>query len=1063
MHALTAFFTRNAVAANLLMLLLVVAGVFTATGIRIEGFPALPANSVTVTTILPGADAEQVDRSISSRIEKALEGMSGVKKIAAGSTEGFSAVWVQKSSGTDMDRFENDIKTRIDAIAGFPQAAERPVIARDEFTVSALLVQVYGLMDEDSLQQAARMVREELLAAPEISKIQTFGQRPHEVRVEVDTHKVEAFGLSMADIGAAINRYSLDYKSGTIDSAAGRIIVRADQKAFHLNDFIDMPVRVLPDGTRLLLKDVAAVVDGFEEKTVLARFQGQPSVGMLLYTTRKGDLLAVSRAAHQVVDRLGTLLPAGIKLDTWGDSSIYMQARLALLRTNAWQGLLIVFGLLALFLNLKLAFWVAMGIPISIAGALAVMGPRFLDYSLNDITTFGLIVVLGILVDDAVVVGESVFEERSRGGDPIEGTLRGVSRVTTATVFGCFTTVAAFYPPLLIDNDLGRLFASFSVVVIVALLFSLLESKLILPAHLARISLGSAAPRSRPERWWTNVQQAVGRLLDTVNQKIYQPVLARGLRHRYTTLIIFVTLATLGIGMMFNGKIRTVFFPEVPGDIITVKLKMNDGSPPGLTLANLDRIEQAARELNASLMATHTLSDPPIARLLTALTDATSAEFYAELQPEENRAVETMQTLRRWRESVGTLEGAEELTFSGSLETGGGFMVEVAGRDPHELQAAVGALTDALGSMEGVFEVRDDLRSGGPQLRLQLKPAAAHLGVTAADLARQVGDAFGGLEIQRMQRQSEEVKVIVKYDPERRRYLSDLFGARIRTAEGRWLPLPMVATIASETAPGSINRREGRRAVLIKAHIDKRQTSASEVFAALQQQVLPRLNEWYPGITVRGAGELEEMGEMKAGLKKALIMILLLIYALLAIPLKSYWQPLVIMSVVPFGFAGALVGHKIAGVPLSVLSFLGMLALTGVVVNDSLVMLTRFNHLREQGLPLSQALIQAGSSRFRAIFLTTVTTVAGLMPLLAETSEQAQYLIPAAVSLAYGELFATPITLILIPTLIQIGHDARGLATRLAGGLTGDRQNHGTVIPDALPRLQAQAEAIHAD
>ncbi len=641
--------------------------------------------------------------------------------------------------------------------------------------------------------------------------------------------------------------------------------------------------------------------------------------------------------------------------------------------------------------------------------------------------------------------------------------MRGVNRVTTATVFGCFTTVAAFYPPLLIDNDLGRLFASFSVVVIVALLISLLESKLILPAHLARISLESAAPRSRTGRWWTQVQRAAGRLLGTVNHKLYQPLLAHGLRHRYTTLLIFVTLATLGIGMMFNGKIRTRFFPDVPGDIITVNLKMSAGSPPGLTLANVNRIERAAGESNASLMAAHRLTDPPIARLLTALTDATSAEFYAELQPEDNRTVATMQTLRRWRESVGTLEGVEELTFSGSFETGGGFMVEVAGRDPDELQAAVGALTDALSNLRGVFEVRDDLHRGGPQLRLHLKPAAAHLGVTAADLARQVGDAFGGLEIQRMQRQSEEVKVIVKYGPERRRYLSDLFGTRIRTADGRWLPLPMVATIASETAPGSINRRGGRRAVLINARIDKQQIGASDVFDALQREVLPQLRDRYPGISVRGTGELEEMGEMKAGLKKALIMILLLIYALLAIPLTSYWQPLVIMSVVPFGFAGALVGHKLAGVPLSVLSFLGMLALTGVVVNDSLVMLTRFNQSRRDGLPLQQALIRAGGSRFRPIVLTTVTTVAGLMPLLAETSEQAQYLIPAAVSLAYGELFATPITLILIPVLIQIGHDARGLVTRTVGGWVNGRPTPKTVADGALPRLQGHAKSIRDD
>lgn len=1028
MHALTAWFTRNPVAANLLMLLLVIAGVFTMTGIRIEGFPALPPSSVTVSTVYPGASAEQVDRGVSGRIERALEGMAGIKKIAASSTEGFSTVWVQKVSGYDLDRFQNDIKTRVDAIPNLPQMAERPIVARDEFSVSALLVQVYGDSDEKTLQQSARLVKEELLADPTISKMELFGRRPYEIRIEVDADKLNAYGLSLADVGRMIEQSSLDYRTGILKSETGKILLRADWKAFHYEDFINMPVRTLPDGTRLLLKDVATVIDGFEDEEIFARFQGKPSVGMLIYTTKKGHLIEVSRAAHDVVKSLKRQLPQEIHVDIWGDYSVYMKARIGLLQKNAWQGLLLVFLLLALFLSLKLAFWVAMGIPISIAGALALMGERFLDYSLNDITTFGLIIVLGILVDDAVVVGESVFEERGKGGDPVEGTIRGVGRVATATVFGCFTTVAAFYPLLLIKNDLGKIFASFSVVVIVALLFSLIESKLILPAHLAAISVEQKEPRFVLSKLWAKIQWCMTWLLDTLKKRVYQPALNHVLKHRYTSLLVFITLATLGIGMIFNGQIRTVFFPEVPGDIITVNLKMNSGSPLALTVANVSAIEKAAGELNDEIMNEMNLSEPPIARIMTALTDAYSAEIYAELQPEKKRAIETMETLRRWRQKVGRLEGTEEQSFSGSFETGGGFVIEVTSRDEAMLRDAVRDLSGSLEEMDTVHDVRDDLRSGEPEIKLRLKPEAQHLGLTTADLAKQIGDAYGGLEIQRLQRESEEVKVIVCYKEKRRRYIYDLLSTRIQTPDGRWLPLSLVARVESGYAPGAINRRNGRRTAQVMASLDKSKVGASEVFSSIQENIVPRLAAKYPGITVKGAGELEEMGEMKGGLKKALVIILILIYALLAVPLKSYWQPLVIMSVVPFGFAGAIVGHKIAGVPLSILSFFGMLALTGVVVNDSLVMLTRFNDLRKEGVSLHEALIQAGGSRFRPIFLTTVTTVAGLMPILSETSEQAQYLIPAAVSLAYGELFATPITLMLIPILINIGEDVKRLS-----------------------------------
>ncbi len=1023
MHTITAWFTKNPVAANLLMLLVLVAGFFTVTSIRIEGFPALPPSSITISTIYPGASVEQVDRGVSRRIEKALEGMPGVKRISSASEEGMSTVTVQKVSRFDLDRFQNEIKTRVDAIFNLPQQAERPIITRDEFEVEALVVQVYGDTDTHTLQKVARTVKEELLAHPKVTRLTFFGRLPYEIRVEVDDDKLRSYGLTLHEVARAIESASLDYRTGSIRSQAGKVVIRADQRAFNYREFIAMPLKTLPDGTRLLIQDVADVVDGFEEENYIARFQHQPSVGMQVFTSKKGSLIEVSKAAHEVIDRLRPQLPEGIEVDIWGEYSVYMKDRLSLLATNAWQGLLIVFILLALFLNIKLAFWVAMGIPISLAGTVVLMGGRFLDYSLNDITTFGMIVVLGILVDDAIVVGESVFDARGLIKDPIEGTIKGVHRVATATVFGCFTTVAAFYPLLLIDNDLGKIFASFAVVVIVALLVSLLESKLILPAHLAALRLDPPREKGWLRRLWQSVQSLCLGLLSFVNQRLYQPMLTRVLRHRYAALLVLATVAICGGSLIYNGWIRTVFFPEVPGQIITVNLQMKSGSPEHLTMDNVATIEQAAETVNTEAMAELGTEAPPIVRIMTALTGPFNAVIFAELRPEKERQLETMETLRRWRRGVGVLEGTEELSFSGSFETGGGFIVELGARDETVLREAVDRFTTMLSRVDGVHDIRTDFDQGNPQIRLHLKPEAQHLGLTTADLASQIGDAFGGLEVQRIQRDADEVKVYVRYKEKRRRYMQDILETRIQTQQGEWLPLSLVARIETGYVPSSLNRQNGRRVVQVRASLDKTQISATEAFGWIQQDVVPGLQALYPELTVQGAGELEEIGEVRGGLRKALFVILILIYALLAVPLKSYWQPLVIMSVIPFGFVGAAIGHGIMGHPLSVLSFFGMLAVTGVVVNDSLVMLTRFNEMRRDGASLQEALVMAGGSRFRPIVLTTVTTVCGLTPLLSETSEQAQYLIPAAISLAWGELFATPITLFIIPVLISIGED----------------------------------------
>lgn len=1027
MSALTEWFVKNPVAANLLALLVILGGLFTLMGIRIEGFPKIPPSYISVDISYPDTSAEQVDRGVARKVERSLEGLPGIKKTISTSFEGAARVLVQKETGYDMIRLLNDVKTRVDGIGNFPRKSERPIISVDEFKDFALLVQVYGDVDKKTLQQAARLVELELKADPKISKIESFGKKQRELRIELDVQRLKALGLSAEQVAGMVSQNISQAGFGRLKSSSSRIMLRSDAKLEYYDQLMDLPLITAQNGSRILLKDVAVIVDGYEDNDDTAFFQGSPSVGMVLYTGSKGHLIEISQAARDVVEKLKGQLPGSIELDIWANVSIYMKNRLKLLQTNAWQGLLIVFVILAVFLNIKLAFWVAMGIPFSIAGAVALMGESFLNYSLNDITTFGMIIVLGILVDDAVVVGESIFEERETCPDPVQGTIKGVQKVAVATVFGVLTTIAAFYPLMLIKNDFGKILASFAMVVCIALLFSLIESKLVLPAHLASISIRSQPSGNRFVTTYRWIRKTAAGGLDLFNRRIYTPVLKICLTHRYSALVMFVFLALTAGWLVRMGHVGTVFFPDIPGDIVMVSGTMEKGMPAAMAFKNAAVIEDAAASLNRELMDKFETDNPPVRKIMTAVSDNDTIEIYAELQPQGRRVIETMALIRQWRENSRGLEGLQSIKFSGNVETGGGFVLKLASRKTGDLEKAVGKLKTGLQNMDGVFDIRDDLKAGESEIRLTLKNEARHLGLTPADLSAQIGAAFGGFEIDKFHRGDDEIKLKLIMGKEQRRYVHQLLETRIRLKDGSFVPLPMVAELLSERAQGYIHRENGRRIAMVYAALDKTRISAGAIFEKLREKTIPDIETTLPGVMVSRGGELEQEGEVRAGLVKALVMVVILIYALLAIPLKSYWKPFVIMSVIPFGFAGAVAGHYIAGIPLSVLSFFGMLALAGIVVNDSLVLLTRFNAILDEGGNVKEALQTAGSSRFRAVFLTTTTTVCGLMPLLFETSEQAQYLIPAAVSLAYGELFATFITLLLIPILMAIAYDIKEL------------------------------------
>ncbi|MGI9273544.1 MAG: efflux RND transporter permease subunit [Endozoicomonas sp.] len=1019
MKWLTRWFLDNPVAANLLVFMIIAGGVLSLGTLRVESFPQLPPSQLVVSVAYPGGTARQVDDSITQRIEDAISSVAGIERISSTSQPGHAMVRVRKTTDTNLDRLIEDVRNEVDAIAGLPSRAERPVIYRDEFTNLASFVMVAGNVQPDVLQQVANRVERALSRHPQISKINNLGKRQPQLIIEPDQDELRRYGLGVSDLASRIQQWSLEYRSGELDTAQGKVLLRGDGYAENLTALRQLPVINTGD-TSVTLGQIAGIRRSFADDDSVARFQGKPAVALMISTSRKDNLFDVSKAVQQVLADIKPTLPEAIQLDVMADMSPYIEDQLGLLGTNAWQGLVIVLVLLGLFLNVRLAFWVAVGIPISLSGALWIMGLPGLDYSINDITLFGMILVLGILVDDAVVVGESIHEARQRVQNPKEAAWSGVQSVAVATTFGALTTIAAFSPMLWIRNELAQMLAGFSAVVILALLFSLVESKFILPSHLAQ-GLTQKKANHLPAWLLKQAQDFCTHALDSFSRRVYQPTLRFSLQNPMAVLLIFITVMMMTVGLLKKDAIRTAFFPEIPGRYLTAKVTMNRDAPMPLTIVNADRLETALESTNRQLQQKYRLGAPPVERVITAVEQAASIEITAELTTESLRKIPGNTLLKVWQEQTGLLEGSYSVAFAAADNTAGGTALSVTAMDRKLARQAAKALREKLAEQPGVLDVYDDGQGGRRELRLSLNSRGRQLGLTKEQLAILVGGAFGELEVNRLIDRGEDTKMIVRLARESRKTMEQLMLTPVSIGDGAFVALADVADVKMERQPEAIYRRNRDEVISVYWRQDRTVLAPEKVWRNLQKTAVPDIERQYPGVKIMAVGEFEEITAVQSGFRKAMLLTLLLIYALLAIPLKSYWQPLIIMSVIPFGFVGAILGHGLMGLPVSLLSLFGMMAMTGVVINDSLVLMTRFNQLYREGMPVREALFEAGKSRLRAIFLTTVTTVCGLLPLLSETSEQAQYLKPAAVSLAFGELFATPVTLILIPILLGFG------------------------------------------
>ncbi len=1076
MNGLINWFARNPVAANLLMVMLIVSGAFATFSVTQEVFPEFSLDMVTIEVPYLGAAPQEVETAVCVRIEEAIQGIDGIKQITSTASEGMGMVQVELELGADARKVVDDIKSNVDAITTFPIETEKPIIRELTTRQRVVDVAVSGAADELTLKRVAERVRDDLTAIPAITQAEVTGARPYEISIEVSETALRRHGLKFDDVADAVRRSSLDLPGGSVRAESGEILLRTIGQAYVREDYERLVILAGADGTRLRLADVARVVDGFAETDESARFDVAPAVLVSVYRTGDQRVLEVAAAVEEYVQNAQASLPEGLSLTVWQNQADSLDSRLSLLLRNGLGGFVLVFVSLALFLDLRLAFWTSLGIPISFLGAIWLM-PMF-DVSINMMSLFAFILVLGIVVDDAIVVSENIHTHQERHGQGLKGAIEGAQEIATPIIFAVLTTMAAFLPMMFVPGPMGKIFQVIPLIVIPCLLFSLIESLAILPAHLSHLSRRKAKPGP-----WRRFQGLFTSGLTWVTQRVYRPSLEAVLTWRYLTASIGIAMLVLTGGLILGGYTTFVFFPSIEADFMSASVTLPQGSPVESTASALARIEIGAERLRQSVLAEtgedvvrHTFaavgsqgnSGGPMGGAAAA-AGANVGQVTIELVPAEERSISSEVLGRRWRELTGLIPEAVDATFSATIMNAGEDVnVQLVGPNIDALREAALAVRARLAGFAGVYEITDSFRDGKREMRFGIKPSAETLGLTLQDLGRQVRQAFYGEEAQRIQRGRDDVRVLVRYPESERRSLGDLDNMRIRTPDGAEVPFRDVALVETGRGFSTVRRVDRSRAVSVTASIDPTATSNGAVTAELERTIMPEVLAAFPGVSYSFEGMQAQQADSLGGLARGFAVALLLIFALLAVPLRSYVQPLIVMAAIPFGLIGAIWGHIIMGLDVTLISMFGLVALTGVVVNDSLVMVDFINRRRAVNVDLQTAVREAGVARFRPIMLTSLTTFMGLAPLMVNQSFQAAFLVPMAVSLAFGVLFATFITLALVPTAYLILDDfeqwLRGVTGHRAdvvgdaqdahdAGVVGDRDV--ALAPAPVPSLEA--------
>ena len=1042
---LIAWFIKNPVAANLLMLFIIVAGALSVFSISKEMFPRTYTNTIQVTAVYPGAAPVEVERGVLEPIEAALQGISGVKEMRATARRDFASVELDIEDNQDINEMLARVESRVNGILNFPENLETPNVSRFEFTGWVSGVAVSGPLDEFDRKIIGQEIRDELLELPSVKKVILWGVDDYEIAIEVKEERLRELNMTLSEVAQMLRQSSIDLPAGMIRSSEGNILVRTQGKAYTGEEFANMVLRANPDGSELLVSDVAVVKDGFAESSTLVNFDREPSINVGVFSLEDQNVLEIDRAIKDYIETKRAMLAEGLSIDQFAPVSPHLKGRLDMMLSNLAMGAVLVAIVLTLFLNIQVAFWVLLGIPVSFLGAFWLMPVNPFPVTVNVLSLFAFIMVLGIVVDDAIVIGESIFTEAQQEADKnrllsgqaggfvasIDNVIAGAKRVAVPSTIGVLTTMAAFAPLLFIGGIVSGFQEAIAAVVILCLIFSLIESKLILPAHLVGLKLGyKPPPRFAFIRRW---QEWVNTNLKLFISTRYQPLLKRCIQRRYTTVACFLALLIVSGGILNGGIVKFEFFPNVPTDDIRAEVVVHDGTSAETMATILKTVEAAAYRVDANYRQQYPDSDGLVDHLLLYTDSDVQGTFVVSLMPAQNRKISSLDFERLWRQEVGSLPNVKKQRYFASTNTGGGAKInfQLSSADPLQLELASKELENRLAQYQGVFDLYNSLGVGGREIQISLKPYATQIGVTLGDVARQVRQAFYGEEVQRLQRGVDTVKVMVRYPDTARGSLADLENLLIRTNSGQAIRIGQVAEVSLGQGLSTISRTDRKRTVNVTADADSAQIQSGVVVSDITDNFVPDLLKKYPDVQFDLGGSTKEEKTLITRTIIGFIAALFMIYGLLAVPLRSYVQPLVIMSVIPFGFVGAVVGHLIFGFSISMLSIMGLVALAGVVVNDSLILVEFANRKRIEGESIEGALLAAGKQRFRAILLTTLTTFVGLLPMFFETSMQAQFVIPMALSLGFGIIFATTMTLILVPCCYRIVYDAKDLLGRL--------------------------------
>ena len=1055
MKAFGQWSVEHRVSVNLIMIFLIVAGLYTVLNMKRELFPVFSLDMIDIGVTYPGASPEETEEGICIKIEEKLKSLEDVKTMYSTALEGHGSVTLELSAGTDINEKLDEIRTLIDQIDSFPEEAKDPVITEIKNNDPAIYLAIYGDVDEKVLRDTAEKIRDDLVETDNISLASLIGVRGYEISVEVSEENLRQFNLSFDQVSMAVKTGSLDLPGGKIKTKGGEFLVRAKGKLYTGEEFERVPVLTREDGTTIKLGDVARIIDGFEDTDIKARFNGKPAALVVVRRTDSQDTIAISKTVKAYIETHKDSLPKGITLGFWFDMAEMVQGRIDLLLKNGLQGILLVFIVLALFLDLGLAFWVSSGIPISFMGAFLVLS--YFGASINMLSLFGFIMTLGILVDDAIIVGENVYTHYKTGKSAKAAVIDSITQIGAPVVMAVTTTIVAFTPLMHIAGIMGKFIFIMPQAVICILAFSLVEAFIILPAHLYHALTPPKKNKALIYRvcfFWLEwlkkdifdahnwMRDKVEKILNVFIYSIYTPVLKYCVKNRYFTLAIGFAILIVSIGLLAGGHVPFVFFPKTDSNWIVSEIIYPLGTPFEATEKTIKQIEKGAFELNDFFRKRVVDGEDLIVNNFSqvgiiprrdwkpGVYGGHCGEAWIEVQPASKRPdISAPEVTAKWRELTGDILGSEQLTFSiiGGGPGGNPIEIQLKGKDLEQLELAADELKEEVAKYPGTFDITDNFRPGKMEKRIHIKKGAESLGITMADIATQIRQAYYGDEALKIQRGKDDIKVMVRYSQKERESEASIDTLRIRTRDGREIPLNQVADIEMKRGYSTIQRVDRKRIITVISDINEDVANAREIVEDLKKNYLDSLVNRFPGVIYDLEGQAKRTEESIDSLKLGFSLAAMLIFLLLASQFRSYIQPLIIMTAIPFGLIGAIIGHYFMNLDITMISIFGIVALSGIVVNDSLILIDFINSKVRKGSRVFDSVIDAGQNRFRPVLLTSVTTVAGLFPLLLETSFQAQFLIPMAVSISFGLMAATILTLVFVPSLYVVINDMVGI------------------------------------